>query len=362
MVLAGPIQRTEAEFIIAHGCLAPSGGNSQAWHFTLRGGRIDCSIPSAYKWTYLDFEGRSLYVAIGAAVQNTVIAAHSIGLRAQILSAMEQGPLEVCSITFDRVAPVQEPLFPAIEKRITNRQQADLEDPQLAEAKLEALINVASRWGANLRIVTDEDAKRKVAGVIGVVDRVRFLHAGLHRDLGNELQWTREQAHATRTGIGIDTLGLDTGDRVGAYLMTSWPIMQVLHDLELGADLERPGRDFKCNGFALLTMPKEDILQTYLKGGRAMEEVWLEATLQNLAFCPSSSSPFMFARLEQGGDDIYSEKEKETLRAARREFLEVFPQVEDDCEILLFRLSEAREAPEARSLRRPVSQMLTIVD
>ena len=358
-MLTGTLQRSEAKFIVAHGCLAPSGGNSQAWNFTLREGRIDCSIPPTYSWTSRDFEGRSLYVAMGAAVQNMVIAAHTIGLQAQVLPAVRKGSREVCSISFKRVTPVQEPLFAAIPKRITNRQQADLER-SLADTKLQTLVDVASRWGAKLSIVTNDDEKRKVARVIGIVDRVRFLHPGLHHDLSNELRWTREHAHATRTGIGIDTLGLNTADRVGAYLISSWPVMQVLRDLGLGEDLERLGRQSKCHAFALLTMPGKS-LQTYLEGGRAMQEVWLEATVQNLAFCPSSSSPFIFARLEQGSDAIYSEKEKQILRAARRDFLDIFPQADNACETLLFRLSEAA-APDARSLRYPVSQVLTIED
>ena len=294
---------------------------------------------------------------MGAAVQNIVLAAQSIGLQSEVLPARRTGSREVCSITFKRVAPVQERLFAAIPKRMTNRQQSNSEMP-LADAKIQALMVTASRWGAKLSIVTNDDEKRKVANVIGTVDRIRFLHPGLHKDMSNELQWTREDAHKTRTGIGIDTLGLDTADRVGAYLMTYWPAMQVLRDLNLGEDLKRTGSQFKCNAFALLTMPEKG-LGSYLQGGRAMEEVWLEAALQNIGVCPSSSSPFMFARLEQGGDAIYSEGEKQTLRAARRDFLDVFPGADKECEILLFRLTEAA-APESRSLRCPVSQVLTM--
>ncbi|KAL2068522.1 hypothetical protein VTL71DRAFT_14859 [Oculimacula yallundae] len=355
----GPLTSIEAEYIVAHGCLAPSGGNSQPWHFTLRDGRIDCSIPSTYKYTNLDFEGRSLYVAIGAAVQNIVIAASSIGLQSTVSATTTKGAGDVCSIDFKRGTPVEERFFSAIPKRITNRQQSDLKTP-LTDAKLQALIDTASKWGAKLTIVTEEDQKRKIADVIGVVDRVRFLHPGLHEDLCSELQWTRDGAHEMRTGIGIDTLGFDTADRVGAYIMTSWPVMQILRDLNLGSDLKRMGSSFKCAAYALLTLPSQS-LQSYLQGGRAMEEVWLEATLQNLGFCPSSSSPFMFARLEQGGDEIYDEREKETLREARREYLDVFPGADRECEILLFRLSEV-EAPEMRSLRCPVSQVLSIDD
>lgn len=196
----------------------------------------------------MDFEGRSLYVAMGAAVQNIVIATHTIDLQAQVLPAVRKGSREVCSISFTRVAPVQERLFAAIPKRITNRQQADLER-SLTDAQLQTLVDVASRWGAKLSIVTNDDEKRKIAGVIGIVDRVRFLHPDLHHDLSNELRWTREQAHATRTGNGLDTLGLNTADRVGAYLMTSWPVMRVLRDLGLGEDLERLGRQIKCHAF-----------------------------------------------------------------------------------------------------------------
>ncbi|KAG4412812.1 hypothetical protein IFR04_014047 [Cadophora malorum] len=357
--ITGPLGRDEVEYIIAHGCLAPSGGNSQAWHFTLRDGRIDCSIPTTYDWTHMDFEGRSLFVAMGAAVQNIVLAAKSIGLEAEIIPTMRPGSEAVCSINFSRVAPVQARLFAAIPKRMTNRQQSGV-GTSLTNVKIQALVDTASRWGAKLSIVTDEDRKRKVANVIGAVDRVRILHPGLHKDLGNEIQWTRAEAHKTGRGIGIDTLGMDATDRVGAYLMTSWPVMEVLRDLNLGEDLKRMGSGFKCNAYALLTMPKKG-LQSYLQGGRAMEEVWLEATLQNIGFCPSSSSPFMFARLEEGGDNIYSELEKQTLKAARQEFLDVFPKADKECEILLFRLSEAA-APETRSLRCPVSEVLTICD
>jgi len=307
----------------------------------------------------MDFEGRSLFVAMGAAVQNIVLAAKSIGLEAEIIPTMRPGSEAVCSINFSRVAPVQARLFAAVPKRITNRQQSGV-GTSLTDVKIQALVDTASRWGAKLSIVTDEDRKRKVANVIGAVDRVRILHPGLHKDLGNEIQWTRAEAHKTGRGIGIDTLGMDATDRVGAYLMTSWPVMEVLRDLNLGEDLKRIGSGFKCNAYALLTMPKKG-LQSYLKGGRAMEEVWLEATLQNIGFCPSSSSPFMFARLEEGGDSIYSELEKQTLKAARQEFLDVFPGADKECEILLFRLSEAA-APETRSLRCPVSEVLTICD
>jgi len=358
-VSSGSIQRNEAEYLVAHGSLAPSGGNSQPWHFTLREGRLDCSIPSTYTWTSLEFEGRPLYVAMGAAVENITIAAYSIGLKAQVLPAVIEGPKEVCSISFERVAPVQMPHLAAIPKRITNRRNADLEN-RLAGWKLQALINAASRCGAKLRVERNDEEKRKIASIIGAVDRVRLLHPDLHKDLTGELRWSREQAHTSRDGIGIDTLEMGTAERVGASLMTTWPAMQVLRDLNMGQDLEKSARNAKTDTYALLTMPGKGLM-TYLAGGRAMEQVWLEATLQDFAFAPASSCIFLWARLEEGGDAIFSATEKEVLRAARREFLEVFPQMESACEILLFRLSKA-PPPTARSLRHPISQVLTVAD
>jgi hypothetical protein len=351
------LQRCEAEYIVSHACLAPSGGNSQLWHFTIRQGRIDCSILSTDLWTTLGFEGRSLYVAMGAAIENMAIAARAIGLQAQFKPAQKNDPAVVCRVTFERVPPLQSPYLAAIPKRITNGHHADL-GKHLADAKLEKLVNVASQCGAKLQFVQDDTQKKKIARVIGAVDRVRILHPDLHRDLTSAVRWAREHAHTTGSGIGIDTLELDTTDRLGAYLTTTWPAMQVLLDRGLGDDLEKPARECKSHAYGLLTMPGEG-LATYLAGGRAMQQVWLESTLQDVAFCPTSSSLYLFARLEQGGDEIYSQAGKDALRTARREFLEVFPQMEPACEILLFRLSEA-PAPTAHSLRRPLSQMLTI--
>lgn len=356
-IFAGPLQRAEAEYVVAYGCLAPSGGNSQPWHFTLRQGRIDCSIPPDHRWTSLDFEGRSLHVAIGAAVENISIIAQSIGLQATVVPAEHQGDKQICSIRFARTAPVNLPQLPYLAQRVTNRHHADL-TKSLDPKKIAALVEVAAQHKATLRIIEDAAQMKKIAEVVGAVDRITCLHPDLHRELTGEVRWTKEHAHATGSGIGIDTLELDATDRVGAYLTTTWPAMQVLRELDLGEDLGRPAREYKSHAFALLKIPGQGLM-TYLAGGRAMQEVWLEATKQNIGFYPTSGSLYLFARLEQGGDAIYTEAEKKALHAARKTFLDVFPQTEPACEILLFRLSAAGP-PSARSLRRPVSKVLTI--
>ena len=108
---------------------------------------------------------------------------------------------------------------------------------------------------------------------------------------------------------------------------------------------------------ALLTM-KGPYPQVFFDGGRALERVWLTATELGLAIQPIAALGYLFARLERGNGDGFTNEEQHTLRGLRAEYKSIFTLESDEAELLLFRIAVA-EPPTARSLRRPVESVLS---
>ncbi len=92
-----------------------------------------------------------------------------------------------------------------------------------------------------------------------------------------------------------------------------------------------------------------------LRGGRAVERLWLQATALGLALHPMTAVLYMFDMLRTEAAMIFTEAERVTLRALEERFDCLFPR--SGTPLLLFRIAQA-PAPTTRALRRPIEQVL----
>jgi hypothetical protein len=95
----------------------------------------------------------------------------------------------------------------------------------------------------------------------------------------------------------------------------------------------------------------------YFNGGRAIQRAWLTTTQLHVAFQPLTSLIYLFARVVRGNGVGLPDEMIGELGALRARYRKLFAVNDHTGEILLFRLSTA-QAPSARSLRRPVSDVL----
>jgi hypothetical protein len=103
------------------------------------------------------------------------------------------------------------------------------------------------------------------------------------------------------------------------------------------------------------------VARTYFDGGRALQRIWLCATKLGLAVQPMTALLYLFVRLEEGNGEGLEERERRELTALRARFRDKFPvsPTAGTQEVMMFRVAKAG-APSARSLRRPVSDILDI--
>jgi hypothetical protein len=95
----------------------------------------------------------------------------------------------------------------------------------------------------------------------------------------------------------------------------------------------------------------------FLRGGMAMQRMWLSATLRNLSLQPMGAPVFMFAPVILNKNESLAPSTVERLTRLRPEFERTFNLAEGEKEVFIFRLLPASEPP-ARSLRKTVDEVL----
>jgi nitroreductase len=349
----------EIRGLVARAITAPSGGNAQPWYFVWHDGRLDCFLDRARAGSTLDFEYASSYVALGATAEALQHAATAAGREAEFAafpSADTPDLVYRAGIGPRSSVLAASSLGHLLEARCTNRRLGPR--VPLAATHQSALVEAALECQVELRLVTEPDALHELGAVLGEVDRFRFLTERLHAELMSELRFTDEQARATRDGIDLATLEVDAGGLAALELLRDPSACALLRQLDRGAALAIPARRSidAASAVGLLTVKGTGPI-AYLRGGHAVERVWLVATSLGLAFQPLAVAPYLFAKLERGADNAFTPSEREALGRLRRRFSSVFPVRSGHAEPLLFRIAHA-EPPRVRSLRRPIDDVL----
>src|SRR5664279_1324790 len=113
---------TELRDIIRYGTWAPSGDNSQPWHFKIQGDKILVYIYPNKDNPILNWKLSGTYIATGALIENMVIAATHYGFDTNVTFLPEKNDVDcVAKMVFSKINLVENPLFPYIKSRGTNR-------------------------------------------------------------------------------------------------------------------------------------------------------------------------------------------------------------------------------------------------
>src|SRR5262249_44366599 len=251
----------------------------------------------------LDFEDGGAMVALGAALENAVLAAHHQGIAVRVDECPIPGEAKIVArLTLGAQVDGAEPaicdeLYPMIGRRRTNRRLS--RRTRIALADLATLARVAETVpGAKIQWLTEDEHLADCAAILGAGDRIRLLTEELSRHLMSEIRWTPAEAAATRDGISTEELGLASADVAALRICRDWSTLSLVRDWRGGAHFERIARRAigSAGAVGLLTMPSPDRAH-FLRGGRAVQRLWLAATRAHLALQPMTALPYLFARL-----------------------------------------------------------------
>ncbi|WP_433623854.1 Rv1355c family protein [Nocardia sp. CA-120079] len=346
-------------WIAAMGTLAPSAHNAQPWALIWRRDKavLECRHDPRRDLPSLDFAHGATWVAFGALLENIELAAGQLGLRTQIRTWPRADLVATVELS-GAPESAASPLVAHIPTRVTNRRR-ELRRPLDAQTA-QALVTACAEFGGRLQLSCERTELAELGALIGAGDRIGLLNRAMHRDAMSGYRWTPEEVRAEPYGLDIATAELSAAERGALRLLSQWRVAECLAEIGGGRALEDLSRRAVAGAAAvgLLTMPGVS-RESYLRGGRAMQRMWLTATAKGIALQPMTALPYFFARLERGAGHGLCKREQAELRELRVRYQRVFETDADHAEVLLFRLAYAGP-PTARSLRRPLVQVLDL--
>lgn len=338
------------ETILSYAIAAPSAHNQQPWRFVWHGDTLEAWRDADRSKGFLDLDHSATWLAFGAVWENVVLGAGTLGrsVEAECFAAPDL-PLR---LTFSGGTAPPDPLADAVALRCTNRRRDGAS--ALSDADGLALGQAATVRGASLSLCRAE--LPALAELMGRADQRCLLDPRIHKETFDGFRWTRDSVLSTRDGLDVHTLELTASESAAMRLMRDPDATALLRAESGGSAFRAMAREHAKNAAAmgLLVVPGTDRL-SYLRGGRAMQRMWLTATQRGLAIHPLTTLPYLFARAERRedlDDDWLAE-----LAEMRRHWLAIFPTPPGHAELLLFRIAHAGP-PTARSLRRGVHDVV----
>jgi molybdopterin/thiamine biosynthesis adenylyltransferase len=351
--LAEPVSDVEA--IVRAAQLAPSGGNAQPWRVTVAERWVDLDVDET-RTTTMDVGLRASRVALGAALLNMRIAAAARGM----LGPVEFRPGGCARLWLGSGVDEQlVELFKPMLARVTNRHIGQ-RGHSVPEPDLRALSAAAAAEGGALRLVSGSVGLAEAAQILSDADRVRFLLPRLHREMMAELRDPRTDS----LDRGLDIRTLEMGPAA--------PLLDIAGRPEVVRELAAlDGTDGRAEGYgsalssrvgtlvessallAAITVSRAGGVgepEDYLRGGAAMQRVWIAATAAGLAAQPMVPL-FLFARADDDAElSAMAGRYTDRMRAHRQRLRELFALGSEDIFVMVLRLAHA-PAPSAISQR-----------
>ncbi len=265
---------------------APSGGNIQPWRFEADANQIRMYLVPE-RTTTMDVRHRGSYVAIGAALFNARVAAASLknlgerqlfpeGSPSHHVATLLDGGVDglrdraTCTRRCGRGWPTARSVTP---NRSTTRSSSC--SPGVSNGK-----GHGCAWRDPARI----DA---LAELLAESDRIRFLLPKLHEEMVGELRFPGQDS--LDEGLDVRTLELSPPEMAALELLRRPDVMEHLADWRAGQGLGARTRAMvgSSSALAVVTVPRSDPAW-YVRGGAAVERMWLTAEQHGLAVQPVS--------------------------------------------------------------------------
>ena len=200
--LAGPEQVPAeiARYAVGEAVWAPSVHNTQPWWFSVGSGGLSLYADQARQLAAADPAGREMLISCGAALFTARLALRAAGYvpQAQILPDPAR-PLLVARLSWERgPAPTSYERRLAAQVRLRRAHRGGFDPLPLAPELLAVLRECARRYGAVLRVITDEGTRAALAEIVQAAERALEADSAHVREL---TAWTSGPGSSRADGV-----------------------------------------------------------------------------------------------------------------------------------------------------------------
>ena len=267
------------DYLVGRAAMAPSPYNSQPWRFRSKDpARVDLQFDPQRRLAEADPEGRLLYVSLGAALENFLIAAADLGFAPELewFPEGEEGATAV-RIHLGEPGPLPEP-DPRVDLQARRRTgHGPLTGP--LEAHVRTAVSGLDLGEVELVWVADE-AREALAELAGQAASARWRREGFRRE---RLSWLRKDSAELEERR--DGFRLSQRDRFPQWLATG--VKRALQNAPALFDPGRPVAKRLRRAPAVIALTTEaDGRRQWLETGRAYQRVGLELAHAGISLGP----------------------------------------------------------------------------
>jgi hypothetical protein len=266
-----PLEGTAAEqlkFLLRYAILAPSGPNTQPWKFAIKDRTISVFADLKRGLPFVDPSNRTLYMSVGCAITNLVIAGEHFGFSCttEYFPKSQDDELVADVVLEKGKGPASLDLFPEITRRCTIKHKYG--DRRIDYQILADLKTCISDQRFNLDYMTDKEKKSELADLVARAHRIQLGNKNFRRNLGD---WLRHNWTTEADGMPLYTFGVPDAISLG------FPAAFREFDLSDAVIYRDKGLVNGSSAMAVLSSEMDD-KPAWVKSGIMLERLMLKAT------------------------------------------------------------------------------------
>ncbi|HEX5963952.1 MAG TPA: nitroreductase family protein [Gemmatimonadales bacterium] len=266
-----PIE-TRLRFLLRYAILAPSTKNSQPWAFSVQGNRIHIIADFRQRQLIADPDRRELYISLGCALENLLVAAEHFGFRHGVSYFPQPGDDELAvTVIFAPGGVPSHARAGATLNAILRRHNDNgvFQDTLVPDELRRRLIACCVEPELRVNLTDDRHFRRWIDALTLQADRVEFANPAFRKELGYWIGRGVFGAPPLLAGLGrLAVSKLDLGATVAEQdhaILESAPLL------------------------GLITAAGDSHL-AHLRAGQLFERLWLTATALGVSIHPMSQT------------------------------------------------------------------------
>lgn len=268
-------QKTDFIKMVEYATSAPSGHNTQPWKFIITEKSIEIHPDFSQSLSVVDPNNRELYISIGCASENLIIAAKEFGYESTFSINTDENSTSFICIDLKRIDGLKSPLFEQIEKRQTNRRVYNKRI--IADDTICILENLKLEKGSNLRFYKNGSSDfLTLTSLIYEGNNHQMSDKAFKAELLSWIRFNKTQKAKFRNGLTNEVTGSPSAPTfIGKMIVSSYlkPEKQNKTDME------------KINSSSHLTLftINKNTPENWILLGRSLERFLLESTRLGIA-------------------------------------------------------------------------------
>lgn len=251
--------------LIRYATLAANGHNAQAWQFAIRENAIDIYPDYSRRLPVVDPDDRELWISLGCALENLLIAARATGYAAEVVYPDTEDVLRV-RLSTDIVQ--QNPLFDAIPLRQNTR--SEYTGQPIAGALLDQLVSLPLEPGVVTHFVTNQAEMETVVEYVNQGNLNQYADKAFIDELISWLRFTKKEALASLDGLYTRSSGNPEVPR--------WLGEMFVADTNPQQQADADTRKLRSSPHALVISSQSEDKSTWIRTGQVYERMALMMT------------------------------------------------------------------------------------